>query len=34
MPGYDSEPFVVQREVRAVIVPAGTEVLLQPGQSG
>ena len=34
MPGYDSEPFVVQREVRAVIVPAGTEVTLQPGQSG
>ncbi len=34
MPGYDSEPFVVQREVKAVIVPAGTEVTLQPGQSG
>ncbi len=34
MPGYDSEPFVVQREVSAVIVPAGTEVTLQPGQSG
>lgn len=34
MPGYDSEPFVVQREVNAVIVPAGTEVTLQPGQSG
>ncbi|MGC8517868.1 MAG: putative Fe-S cluster assembly protein SufT [Steroidobacteraceae bacterium] len=34
MPGHDSEPFVVQREVTAVIVPAGTEVTLQPGQSG
>ena len=34
MPGFDSEPFVVQHEVCAVIVPAGTEVTLQPGQSG
>lgn len=34
MPGYDSEPFVVAREVRAVIVPAGTELTLQPGTSG
>ncbi len=34
MSGYESEPFVVEREVRAVIVPAGTEVTLQPGQSG
>lgn len=34
MPGFDSEPFVVQHEVRAVIVPVGTEVTLQPGQSG
>lgn len=28
------EPFVVNREVRAVVVPAGTEVKLQPGQAG
>ncbi len=34
MRGFDSEPFTVAREVRAVIVPAGTEVTLQPGQSG
>jgi len=34
MPSYDSEPFVVNREVRAVIVPAGTELTLQPGTSG
>ncbi len=34
MRSYDNEPFVVNREVRAVIVPAGTEVTLQPGQSG
>lgn len=34
MPSYDSEPFVVNREVRAVIVPAGTEITLQPGTSG
>jgi probable FeS assembly SUF system protein SufT len=30
----DSEPFVVNREVRAVIVPAGQEVRLKPGQAG
>ncbi len=34
MRSYDSEPFVVNREVRAVIVPAGTELTLQPGTSG
>lgn len=34
MRSYDSEPFVVNREVRAVIVPAGTEIPLQPGTSG
>lgn len=34
MRSYDSEPFVVNREVRAVIVPAGTEIALQPGTSG
>ena len=30
----DSEPFVVNREVRAVVVPAGVEVTLRPGQAG
>ena len=34
MRSYDNEPFVVSREVRAVIVPAGTELTLQPGTSG
>ena len=34
MRSYDNEPFVVTREVRAVIVPAGTELTLQPGTSG
>jgi len=32
--GHDSEPFVVRREVRAVLVPAGQEVNLKPGQAG
>jgi probable FeS assembly SUF system protein SufT len=31
---HDSEPFVVSREVRAVVVPAGQEVTLRPGQAG
>ena len=30
----ENEPFVVNREVRAVIVPAGQEVKLKPGQAG
>src|SRR5256885_5522921 len=30
----ENEPFVVNREVRAVIVPAGQEVRLKPGQAG
>ena len=30
----ENEPFVVSREVRAVIVPAGVEVNLKPGQAG
>src|SRR3977135_1127009 len=30
----EHEPFVVNREVRAVIVPAGVEVKLKPGQAG
>jgi probable FeS assembly SUF system protein SufT len=31
---YENEPFVVNREVRAVVVPAGAEVTLRPGQAG
>lgn len=31
---HENEPFVVQREVQAVIVPAGIEVKLVPGQAG
>ena len=31
---HDNEPFVVNREVQAVIVPAGVEVKLKPGQAG
>jgi probable FeS assembly SUF system protein SufT len=31
---YENEPFVVNREVRAVVVPAGTEVTLHPGMAG
>lgn len=31
---HENEPFVVAREVRAVIVPAGQEVRLKPGQAG
>ncbi len=34
MRSYDNEPFVVNREVHAVVVPAGTELTLQPGTSG
>ncbi len=34
MRSHENEPFVVKREVRAVIVPAGVEVNLKPGQSG
>jgi probable FeS assembly SUF system protein SufT len=34
MRSHENEPFVVNREVRAVIVPAGVEVNLKPGQSG
>jgi probable FeS assembly SUF system protein SufT len=30
----ENQPFVVSREVRAVIVPAGVEVTLRPGQAG
>jgi len=31
---HENEPFVVSREVCAVIVPAGQEVKLKPGQAG
>lgn len=31
---HENEPFVVNREVRAVMVPAGVEVNLKPGQVG
>src|SRR3954471_4917413 len=31
---YENEPFVVNREIPAVVVPAGQEVTLRPGQAG
>ncbi|MFM1885289.1 MAG: hypothetical protein RL026_446 [Pseudomonadota bacterium] len=34
MRGHDNEPFIIQRSVEAVMVPAGTSVTLQPGQAG
>jgi probable FeS assembly SUF system protein SufT len=34
MHSYENEPFVIQREVKAVMVPAGTEIPLQPGVAG
>jgi probable FeS assembly SUF system protein SufT len=34
MRGYDNEPFVIGRDVEAVLVPAGTPVTLHPGQAG
>ena len=34
MRAHENEPFVVNREVPAVIVPAGVEVKLKPGQAG
>ena len=34
MRSHENEPFVVNREVAAVIVPAGVEVKLKPGQAG
>jgi probable FeS assembly SUF system protein SufT len=34
MRSHANEPFVVHHEVRAVMVPAGTEITLQPGQAG
>jgi len=34
MRSHENEPFVVNREIKAVIVPAGVEVNLKPGQAG
>jgi probable FeS assembly SUF system protein SufT len=34
MRSHDNEAFVISRDTRAVIVPAGTEVQLEAGQSG
>jgi probable FeS assembly SUF system protein SufT len=34
MRAHENQPFVISREVRAVIVPAGVEVRLRPGQAG
>jgi probable FeS assembly SUF system protein SufT len=34
MRSHENEPFIVTREVRAVLVPAGAEVKLKPGQAG
>ncbi len=34
MRAHENEPFFVNREVPAVIVPAGVEVKLKPGQAG
>jgi probable FeS assembly SUF system protein SufT len=31
---HENKPFVVNRDVRAVVVPAGVEVTLRPGQAG
>ncbi len=31
---HDNEPFVLQRDVKAVMVPAGIEIELKAGQSG
>jgi probable FeS assembly SUF system protein SufT len=34
MRGHENQPFVVNRDVDAVIVPAGVAVKLRPGQAG
>jgi probable FeS assembly SUF system protein SufT len=34
MRAYDNEPVVVQRDVKAVVIPAGAEVTLRAGQAG
>jgi probable FeS assembly SUF system protein SufT len=34
MRAHENEPVVIYREVQAVVVPAGQEVTLKPGQAG
>lgn len=34
MRAYENEPIVVQRDVKAVVIPAGVEVKLRTGQAG
>jgi len=34
MRSHENEPVVIYREVKAVVVPAGQEVTLKPGQAG
>src|SRR3954470_1276645 len=34
MRGHDNEPFVLSRDVKAVMVPAGIEIELKSGQTG
>src|SRR5262245_43349575 len=34
MRGYENEPVVVQRDVKAVVIPAGINVMLRSGQAG
>lgn len=34
MRSHQNEPFVVQREVKVIMVPSGFEVKLKPGQAG
>ncbi len=34
MRSHENEPFIVRRDVKAIIVPDGVEVTLKPGQAG
>lgn len=34
MRAYENEPVVIQRDVKAVVIPAGAEVKLRTGQAG
>lgn len=34
MRAYENEPVVIQRDVKAVVIPAGAEVTLRSGQAG
>jgi probable FeS assembly SUF system protein SufT len=34
MRGYDNEPVIVERDVKAVVIPAGISVTLRQGQAG